>query len=143
MLHLLQLLSPGSLRRPHVLSLMLWLAVRGCLLCQFSPSFVNLVLALWCPLLLLLPLLFRFLSLLWVVVLPVRGSSALSPGPSYQGPDPDPSLMVWPLSEFPDWPINDDWRDFAFEPVVFRVRPFFSESSLPGQSNNNNDYDGP
>ena len=61
---------------------------------------------------------------------PVRGSSALSPGPTYRGPDPDPSLMVGPLSEFPDWPINDDWRDFAFEPVVFRVRPFFSESSL-------------
>jgi len=74
---------------------------------------------------------------------PVRGSSALSPGPTYRGPDPDPSLMVGPLSEFPDWPINDDWRDFAFEPVVFRVRPFFSESSLSEQSNNNNDCDGP
>jgi len=74
-----------------------------------------------------------------VVCSPVRVSSVLSPGPIYQGPDPDPSLVVWPLSEFPDWPINDDWRDFAFEPVVFRSPVFSSEQS----NNNNSDHDGP
>src|SRR6185436_238311 len=74
-----------------------------------------------------------------VVCSPVRISSVLSPGPIYRGPDPDPSLVVWPLSEFPDWPINDDWRDFAFEPVVFRSPVFSSEQS----NDNNSDHDGP
>src|SRR5436190_559340 len=45
---------------------MLWLAALGCPLCQFSPSFINLVRALWCPLTFLLPLQFRFLSLVRV-----------------------------------------------------------------------------
>jgi hypothetical protein len=52
----------------------------------------------------------------------VRVSSVLSPGPTYDGPEPDPALMIWPLSECPDWPINDSWRDFAFLPVVFSPR---------------------
>jgi hypothetical protein len=46
----------------------------------------------------------------------------LSPGPTYDGPDPDPALMVWPLCTQPDWPISDSWRDFAFETVVLRTR---------------------
>jgi hypothetical protein len=46
----------------------------------------------------------------------------LSPGPAYDGPEPDPALMVWPLSAQPDWPISDAFRDFAFETVVLRAR---------------------
>ena len=61
----------------------------------------------------------------------VRVSSVLSPGPTYDGPEPDPALMIWPLSECPDWPINDSWRDFAFLPVVFSPR---SEQSNNGDN---------
>ena len=50
-------------------------------------------------------------------------SSCLSPGPRYNGPDaPDPELMVWPFSAQPDWPINDSWREFAFDTVVLSTR---------------------
>ena len=38
------------------------------------------------------------------------------------GPEPDPALMVWPLSAQPDWPISDAFRDFAFDTVVLRAR---------------------
>jgi len=53
-------------------------------------------------------------------------SLCLSPGPNYDGPLPDPESITWPFSEFPDWPISDTWRDFAFDPVVLRAR--FHES---------------
>ena len=45
----------------------------------------------------------------------------LSPGPPYDGnlEDVDPYVLRWPLTMFPDWPISDSWRDFAFEEVVF------------------------
>ena len=46
----------------------------------------------------------------------------LSPGPRFDGPTPDPST-IWPLSEYPDWPISDDLRDFAFDTVVLSTRP--------------------
>ena len=46
----------------------------------------------------------------------------LSPRPTYDGPEPDPAIMVWPLSSQPDWPISDAFRDFAFDTVVLRTR---------------------
>ena len=49
-------------------------------------------------------------------------STCLSPGPTYDGPPIDRSDIPWPLSECPDWPISDSWRDFAFAPVVFSAR---------------------
>jgi hypothetical protein len=53
---------------------------------------------------------------------PGQATSCLSPGPAYDGPEPDPALMVWPLSAQPDWPISDAFRDFAFDTVVLRTR---------------------
>ena len=47
----------------------------------------------------------------------------LSPGPAYDGPEPDPSIMVWPFSELPDWPISTSWAEFAFLPIEFRPCP--------------------
>ena len=47
----------------------------------------------------------------------------LSPGPAYEGPEPDPSIMVSPFSELPDWPISSSWAEFAFLPVVFHPQP--------------------
>ena len=51
------------------------------------------------------------------LVAPGWVSSHLSPGPTYDGPTPDPALMLSPLSSCPDWPISDSWRDYAFETV--------------------------
>jgi hypothetical protein len=48
----------------------------------------------------------------------------ISPGPKYDGPDaPDPTLIVSPFSDQPEWPISDAWRDFAFDTVVLNARP--------------------
>ena len=44
----------------------------------------------------------------------------LSPGPFYDGPAIDRESLPWPLSVCPDWPINAEWLDFAFEKVTFR-----------------------
>ena len=44
----------------------------------------------------------------------------LSPGPFYDGPAIDRESLLWPLSVCPNWPINGEWLDFAFEKVTFR-----------------------
>ena len=47
----------------------------------------------------------------------------LSPGPMYEGPEPDPSIMVSPFVELPDWPISRSWAEFAFLPIIFHHQP--------------------
>ena len=54
---------------------------------------------------------------------PEEFARCLSPGPAYNGPEIDRSSLPWPLASCPDWPINDDWRDFAFAPVEFSSKP--------------------
>jgi len=52
----------------------------------------------------------------------------LSPGPFYDGPAIDRESLLWPLSVCPDWPINAEWLDFAFEKVT--VRPLTVDINL-------------
>jgi hypothetical protein len=42
----------------------------------------------------------------------------LSPGPPSDCADR--SSLSWPFSECPDWPINREWLDFAFDKVTFK-----------------------
>ena len=49
---------------------------------------------------------------------PPEFARCLSPGPPSDCTDR--SSLSWPFSECPDWPINREWLDFAFEKVTFK-----------------------
>ena len=42
----------------------------------------------------------------------------VSPGPTYNGPPIDRDVLPSPLRGCVDWPMNSDWLEFAFAPVV-------------------------
>ena len=44
----------------------------------------------------------------------------VSPGPAYNGPPIDRDALPSPLRGCVDWPMNSDWLEFAFAPVVCR-----------------------
>ena len=54
----------------------------------------------------------------------VDESSCPSPGPRFEG-----ELQIWPLCLAPDWPISDNWRDFAFSTITLKP-----SADTPGES---------